>query len=57
MLHLNSLITVTYGNILYDLPFHTIPPESLLQVLVYLLASWVYGIGCLMGILEDQLLN
>jgi hypothetical protein len=30
MLNLNSLTTVTYGNILCDFPFHTVPPESFL---------------------------
>jgi hypothetical protein len=57
MLHLNSLTAVTYGNILCDLPFYMVPPESFLQVLVHLLAARMYGIGCLMSFLEDQLLN
>jgi hypothetical protein len=57
MLWLNSLTTVTYGNILCDLPFHTVPPESFLQVLVHLLAARMYGISCLMSLLENQLPN
>jgi hypothetical protein len=57
MLHLNSLATVAYDNILCDLHFHTVPLESFLQVLVHLLAARVYGISCFMSLLENQLLN
>jgi hypothetical protein len=57
MLCLNSLTTVTYGNILGDLPFHTVPPESFLQVLVHCLATRVYGISCFKSFLDDQLPN
>jgi hypothetical protein len=57
MLCLNSLVVVAYGNILCNLPFHTIPLESFLQVLVHFLAARVYGISCLMIFLEDQLPN
>jgi hypothetical protein len=57
MLYLNSLTTVTYGNIFCDLPFHTVPSESFLLVLVHLLAARVYGISCLMSFLENQLPN
>jgi hypothetical protein len=44
MLCNDSLTTVTYSNILRDLPFHIVPPESFLQVLVHLFAVRVYGI-------------
>jgi hypothetical protein len=57
MLHLNSLTSVTYGNILRDLPFYTVPPESFLRVLVHFLAARMYKIGCFMSFLDDQLLN
>jgi hypothetical protein len=57
MLRLKSLIDVAYGNILCDLPFHVIPPESFLQVLVHFLAARVYGIRCFMGFLKNQLPN
>jgi|SRR5688572_5018274 hypothetical protein len=57
MLCFNSLITVAYGHILCDLPFHSVPPESFLHVLVHLLAARVYGISYLMGFLGNQLLN
>src|SRR5688572_7418525 len=52
---LNSLTAVAYGNIFHDLPFHTLPPESFLQVLVHLFAAMVYGIGCFVGFLKDLL--
>jgi hypothetical protein len=53
MLRLNSLTTITYGNILRDLPFHTVLPESFLQVLVHFLAVRVYEIGHFVGFLEN----
>jgi hypothetical protein len=57
MLCLDSLTTVAYGNILCYIPFHVVPPESFLQVLVHLLAARVYGIGCLMSFLKNHLPN
>jgi hypothetical protein len=57
MLCLDSLTTVTYSHVFCDLSFHFIPPKILLQILIHLLASRIYGISCLMGFLEDQLLN
>jgi hypothetical protein len=57
MFCLDSLTTVAYGNILCDLPFHIVPPESFLQVLVHLLATKVYEISCLMSFLENQFPN
>jgi hypothetical protein len=54
VLCLNSLTTVIYNHILCYLPFHTVPPESFLQVLVHLLATGVYRICCLMSFLENQ---
>jgi hypothetical protein len=57
MLDLDPLTTVTSGHILCYLSFHTIPPESLLQVLVHFLAARVYRIRCFMSFLENQLLD
>jgi hypothetical protein len=57
MLCLDYVTTITYGNILRDLPFHVVPPESFLQVLVHLFAARVYGISCLMSFLENQFPN
>jgi hypothetical protein len=51
---LDPLTTVASGHILCYLSFHTVPPESLLQVLVHFLATRVYRICCLMGFLENQ---
>jgi hypothetical protein len=42
---------------LCDLPFHSVPPEFLLQILIRLLTSRMYGICRLMSFLEDQLPN
>jgi hypothetical protein len=50
----NPLATVTYSHILCYLPFHTVPPELFLQVLVHLLAIRMYRICCLMSFLENQ---
>jgi hypothetical protein len=50
----NPLTTVTHSHILCYLPFHTIPPESFLQVLVHLLTTRVYRVHCLMSFLENQ---
>src|SRR5687767_8964917 len=49
----NPLTTVTYIHILFFFSFHTVPPESFLQVLVHFLAARVYRICCLMGFLEN----
>jgi hypothetical protein len=57
MLCLDSLTNVASGNILCYLPFHTVPPESFLQVLVHLLAARVYGIRCLMSFLKNRFLG
>jgi hypothetical protein len=57
MLCFDSLTAVTYSNMLCDLPFHSVPLEFLLQVLIHLLTSVMYGIGCLVSYLENQLLN
>jgi hypothetical protein len=54
MLCLDSLTTVAYSHIICYLPFHFVPPESFLQVLVHLFAARVYGIRCLMSFLENQ---
>ncbi len=57
MFCLNPLTIVAYNHILCYLPFHTVPPESFLQVLVHLLTTRVYGIRCLVSFLENQLPN
>jgi hypothetical protein len=47
MLCLDPLTTVTYSHMLCDLPFHSVPPEFLLQILIHLLTSRVYRISWL----------
>jgi hypothetical protein len=53
----DPLTTVTYNHILCYLPFHTVPLESFLQVLVHLLATRMYKICYLMSFLENQFLD
>jgi hypothetical protein len=53
MFYLNPLTTIAYNHILCYLPFHTVPPESFLQVLVHLLATRVCRICCLVSFLEN----
>jgi hypothetical protein len=50
----NPLTTVTHSHILCYFSFHTIPPESFLQVLVHLLTTRVHRVCCLMSFLENQ---
>jgi hypothetical protein len=50
----NPLTTVTHSHILCYLLFHTIPPESFLQVLEHLLTTRVYKVCCLMSFLQNQ---
>jgi hypothetical protein len=57
MLYLDTSTTITHSHMLRDFPFHSVPPELLLQILIHLLTSRVYGISCLMSFLEDQLSN
>jgi hypothetical protein len=57
MLYIGPLTTITYSHVLCDLPFHFAPPEFLLQILIHLLTSRMYGISCLMSFLEDQFPN
>jgi hypothetical protein len=57
MLCFDSLTIVTYSHMLYNLPFHSIPLEFILQILIHLVTSRVYGLGYLMSILKDQLPN
>jgi hypothetical protein len=57
MLCLDPLTTVTYSHMLCDLPFHSVPPEFLFQILIHLLTSRVYRIRGLKSFLENQLPN
>jgi hypothetical protein len=57
MFCLDSLTTIAYGYMLSDLPFHSVPPGFLLQILIHLLTSRMYRISYLMSFLEDQLSN
>jgi hypothetical protein len=54
MFCLDSLTTISSGNLICYLPFHTVPLEFFLQVLVHLLATRVYIIRCLMSFLVNE---
>jgi hypothetical protein len=57
MLCLDTSTTITHSHVLCNFPFHSVPPELLLQILIHLLTSRVYRISGLMSFLEDQLPN
>jgi hypothetical protein len=44
MLGLDSLIGVAKSNILGNIPLHTVPPISGLEIMVHLIPSWMNGI-------------
>jgi hypothetical protein len=48
MLGFDSLTSVTKGNILSHVSFHTVPPISGLEIMVHLIPSWMNGISRLM---------
>jgi hypothetical protein len=48
MLGFDSLTSVTKGNILSHVSFHTVPLISGLKIMVHLIPSWVNGISRLM---------
>jgi hypothetical protein len=45
MLGLDSLIGVTKSNILNNIPLHSIPPISGLEIMIHLIPSWMNGIS------------
>jgi hypothetical protein len=48
MFSFDSLTSVAKSNILGNVPLHTIPPISGLQIMVHLIPSWMNGISKLM---------
>jgi hypothetical protein len=60
MFNLDSLICVTKSNILGNIPLHTMPPISGLEIMVHIIPSWMNGISrliCLMKYLILQFLD
>jgi hypothetical protein len=57
MFSLNSLTSVTKRNILGNVPLHTIPPISGLEIMVHLIPTWMNGISRLMCLTEHLILQ
>jgi hypothetical protein len=53
MIGLDSLTGVTFEYILCYLSLHSRPPETLLQVLIYLVCSWMDRIPRAMSLTHD----
>jgi hypothetical protein len=50
MLDLDSLAGVTKGNILDNVPLHSIPSIGCLEIMVHLIPSWMNGISRFMSL-------
>jgi hypothetical protein len=57
MLSFDSLTSVTKSNILNNIFLHTIPPISRLDIMVYLIPSWMNGISELMCLTKYLILQ
>jgi hypothetical protein len=57
MLDFDSLTSVTKSNILGNVSLHTIPPISDLEVMIYLIPSWMNGISELMSLMKYLILQ
>jgi hypothetical protein len=57
MLDFDSLTSVTKSNILSNVSLHTIPPISGLEVMIYLIPSWMNGISELMSLMKYLILQ
>jgi hypothetical protein len=57
MLDLDSLTSVANSNILGNVPLHTIPPISGLEIMVHLIPSWMNGISGLVGLMKYLVLQ
>jgi hypothetical protein len=56
MLGLDLLTSVTKGNILSNVSFHTVPPLSGLEIVVHLIPSGMIGISRLMFFIKYLIL-
>jgi hypothetical protein len=45
MFSFDSLTCVTKGNILNNIPLHSVPPISYLEIMILLIHSWINGIS------------
>jgi hypothetical protein len=56
MLGFDSLTSVTKGNILSNISFHTVPPISGLEIMIHLIPSGMNGISRLMCFMKYLIL-
>jgi hypothetical protein len=56
MFSLDSLTSVAKGNILGNVSLHSIPPISVLEIMVHLIPSWMNGISKLMRFMKYLIL-
>jgi hypothetical protein len=56
MLDFDSLTSVAKRNILGNIPLHTIPPISGIEIMVHLIPSWMDGISGLMSLMKYLIL-
>jgi hypothetical protein len=57
MLSLDSLIGIAKGDILGNIPLHSIPPISGLEIMVHLIPSGMNGISRLVSIMKYLILQ
>jgi hypothetical protein len=57
MLDFDLLISVAKCNILDNVSLHTVPPISDLEIMVYLIPSWMNGISGLMSLTKYLILQ
>jgi hypothetical protein len=57
MLGFDSLTSVTKSNILGNVPLHTIPLISGLEIMVHLIPSWMNGISGLIYLMKYHILQ
>jgi hypothetical protein len=53
MIGLNSSTCVTFRHILHNFSLHYCPSETLLQVLIYLVGSWMDRVPRAMSLIHD----
>jgi hypothetical protein len=57
MLRFDSLTSVTKSNILGNVPLHTIPPISGIEIMVHLISSWTNGISGFVSLMKYLILQ
>jgi hypothetical protein len=57
MLGFDSVTSVTKSNKLDNVPLHTIPPISGLEIMLHLIPSWMNGISRLVSLMKYLILQ